>query len=417
VQLGLTRNDPASPDLEGLTGGVLDRRLLAKSPRPVAVALSGGGDSLALLLLAQAWAKRAGRDVLALTVDHGLQPESAAWTEACSATAARLGLAFQALTWNGEKPRTGLSAAARQARHGLLADAAGRAGARVILMGHTADDILESGLMRARGSTTPDPREWSPSPAWPEGRGVFLLRPLLGSRRAEIRAWLAARGETWIEDPSNASPASARANARRDIELGAPAPAAAGDQTPARILALACGMDGYGILTIARRALRAAPAEAIARFLSAACLCAAGTGRPPARARVVRLAERLLGGEAFAATLAGARIEADDGAVRILREAGEAARGGLRPLTLAAGETGVWDGRFEITADRPMRIVSSAGMRSLLSPTDQKRLMAVQASARDGLPVDLDGPSLASARPLSLDRLLAACGAVTREPA
>ena len=417
MRLGLTRDDPASPDLEGLTGGVLDRRLLAKSPRPVAVALSGGGDSLALLLLAQAWAKRAGRDLLVLTVDHGLQPESGAWTEACSATAARLGLAFQALTWTGEKPGTGLSAAARQARHRLLAGAARRAGARVILMGHTADDILEARLMRARGSTTPDPREWSPSPAWPEGRGVFLLRPLLGLRRADIRAWLAGQGETWIEDPANASPASARATARRDIALGASGPAPDGDEASARGLALACEMDGHGILTIGRQALLAEPMGAVARFLSAACLSAAGTDRPPARARVVPLAERLRGREAFAATLAGARIEADDGEVRILREAGEAARGGLRPLTLAAGETGVWDGRFEITADRPMRIVASAGLRSQLPPADQMRLMALPARARDGVPVVLDGPTLAAARPLSLERLLAACGAVAREPA
>jgi len=187
VRLGLTRDDPASPDLEGLTGGVLDRRLLAKSPRPVAVALSGGGDSLALLLLVRAWAKRAGRELLVLTVDHGLQPESAAWTGTCSATATRLGLAFEALAWTGEKPATGLSAAARQARHRLLAQAARRAGARVMLMGHTADDILEARLMRARGSTTPDPREWSPSPVWPQGRGLFLLRPLLEVRRNAIR--------------------------------------------------------------------------------------------------------------------------------------------------------------------------------------------------------------------------------------
>jgi tRNA(Ile)-lysidine synthase len=417
VRLGLTRDNSASPDLKGLTGGVLDRRLLAGSPRPVAVALSGGGDSLALLLLTRAWAKRASRKLLVLTVDHALQPESGAWTEACSATAARLGLPFQALAWTGAKPSTGLSAAARQARHRLLAQAARRAGARVILMGHTADDILEARLMRARGSTTPDPREWSPSPAWPEGRGVFLLRPLLGLRRAAIRDWLAGQGETWIDDPANASPTSARANARRDIVLGAPGPAPDRDEAPARGLALACQMDGHGILTIGRQALLAEPSDTVVRFLSAACLCAAGTDRPPARARVVRLAERLRGRQAFAATLAGARIEADDGQIRILREAGEAARGGLRPLTLAAGETGVWDGRFEITADRPMQIVSSAGLRSQLSPADQQTLMALPARARDGLPVVPNGPKLAVARPLSLERLLAACGAVAREPA
>ena len=71
-------------------------------------------------------------------------------------------------------------------------------------MGHTASDLAEAAAMRAEGSTTPSPREWAPSPAWPEGRGVFLLRPMLHLARGEIRAWLAARGQTWIEDPANA---------------------------------------------------------------------------------------------------------------------------------------------------------------------------------------------------------------------
>jgi tRNA(Ile)-lysidine synthase len=71
----------------------------------------------------------------------------------------------------------------------------------VILMGHTADDRLEARAMRADGSTTPDPRAWSPSPAWPEGRGIFLLRPLLGLRRGEIRGWRDG-GESWSEAPA-----------------------------------------------------------------------------------------------------------------------------------------------------------------------------------------------------------------------
>src|SRR5207247_1209422 len=83
-----------------------------------------------------------------------------------------LGADFQALRWDGDKPVTGLAAAARTARHRMLADAARRAGARAILMGHTGSDVLEAEAMRAAGSTTPDPKEWAPSPAWPEGRGA-----------------------------------------------------------------------------------------------------------------------------------------------------------------------------------------------------------------------------------------------------
>src|SRR5213079_1546584 len=132
-----------------------------------------------------------------------------------------LGHPFRALGWSGDKPTTGLPAAARAARHALLADAAREAGARAILMGHTADDILEARLMRAEGSTTPDPREWTPSPAWPQGRGVFLLRPLLDLRRADLRRWLSARGETWIDDPANEDASYARPRARQALAAGA----------------------------------------------------------------------------------------------------------------------------------------------------------------------------------------------------
>ena len=133
----------------------------------------------------------------------------------------------------------------------------------------------------------------------------------------------------------------------------------------------------------------------------------------------MRLAERLAGPGGFAATLAGARIEADGDEVRFLREAGEAARGGLAPLTLAAGRTGVWDGRFEIAADMATEVRSAAGLRSDLLPADQQVLAGLPASARDTVPVIVaeDGPRLAEARPLALDRLLAACGAAEIEPA
>ncbi|WP_299542459.1 tRNA lysidine(34) synthetase TilS [Phenylobacterium sp.] len=364
----------------------------------MAVALSGGGDSLALLLVGAEWASRAGRGLLVLTVDHRLRPESADWTQACAAIAHRLNLPFRALAWEGEKPSTGLPAAARLARHRLLADAARQAGARVVLVGHTADDGLEARMMRAEGSTTPEPREWSPSPAWPEGRGVFLLRPMLDVRRADIRDWLRMRREPWIDDPANEDTHYARPRARRALALGARPPGAA-SRAPAADLAIACRADPGGGLEIAREALRAAPTDAVARFVSAACLCAAGTDRPPARSKIERLTGRLRSDEPFTASLAGARIEAGASQVRFLREAGEFARGGLAPLGLQAGETAVWDGRFEVTVQRAAEI---------------------RAAPRSTWPlvVGSDGQLVeAEIRPLAYERLLAACGVLEREPA
>jgi tRNA(Ile)-lysidine synthase len=415
---------PASADLAAAVGAVLHRRLRARASRPLAVALSGGGDSLALALIAAAWAKAVRRPLLVLTVDHRLHRDSAAWTARCAATAQRLGAEFRALAWDGDKPDAGLPAAAREARHRLLADAARAAGAQVILMGHTADDVAEARRMRVAGSTTPEPREWAPSPAWPQGRGVFLLRPMLGVARADLRAWLSARGERWIDDPANDDLRFARARARREAPAASVAPA---EPPQAAALALSSRPTPDGGLVIARAALRAAEPAAARRFAAAACLCAAGTDRPPAGDRVARLVERLCAASEVAATLAGARIEADAADIRFLREAGEAARGGLAPLSLRPGESGVWDGRFEIEAGRAVEIRRLAGLAQRLPRDQLARLRALSPSARLALPALVEAgrvvcPLLAEAprirlAPLSHARLLAACGAIDREPA
>lgn len=380
------------------------------------MALSGGGDSLALLITARVWAQQTGRALVALTVDHGLNPQSADWTRSCAAHAARLGVGFDALAWTGEKPTTGLPAAARSARHRLLAQAARRAGARVILVGHTADDVLEARTMRARGSTTPEPAEWSPSPAWPEGRGLFILRPLLSLSRAEIRDWLAARGESWIDDPANEDTRFARAHARLEpLPTEPPAPAA-----PVADLAAKVTGDADIGLALPRRAAEAP------RLLGMAVLCAGGGERPPERERLRRLAARIGGGEAFAAVLAGARIEAKGGEARLYREAGEAGRGGLEPLGLAAGETAVWDGRYEITSQGAAEVRALAGLSRRLPDDQRQRLAAFAPAARRALPALIQGETVTcpllgetpgvAVRPLAAARLRAAAGLVRREP-
>ena len=406
-----------------IVDAVLDRRLATSIQAPLAVALSGGGDSVALTLMAAAWAGAHGRRLLVLNVDHGLRPESAAWAVACGALATRLGADFRALAWTGGKPAQGLPAAARAARHGLLADAARAAGASVILMGHTADDLAEAAAMRAEGSSTPDPREWAPSPVWPQGRGVFLLRPLLGVRRADLRAWLRARGEAWIEDPANADPRFARARAR--IALGG---ALAEDTCPAAgpdLAPLAGQAREATGLVLPREALRQAPADAARAFVGIAALCAAGTARPPRGDRLARLTEALIADAPVVATLAGARIEADAERILWLREAAEMARHGGRDLLLHPGEPGVWDGRYELVADQLLRIQPLAGHASRLAPVGRAALTRLPARARGGLPMfEADGrvvcPLLEAGEgvaitPLVLRRLHAACGMIVRE--
>jgi tRNA(Ile)-lysidine synthase len=169
------------------------------------------------LRLAADWARANGRRLLALTVDHGLTPDSSAWTTFAERAARAAGADWRGLCWTGPRPATGLSAAARSARHRLIADAAREAGARVILLAHTADDIAEGEVMRAGGSTLGLLRDWSPSPVWPEGRGLMLFRPMLGAGRREVRDWLAGQGANWIDDPGNEDPRFARSRARQAL--------------------------------------------------------------------------------------------------------------------------------------------------------------------------------------------------------
>jgi tRNA(Ile)-lysidine synthase len=405
--------------LAGQVHPILDERLRRGADAPLAVALSGGGDSLALALIAADWAAEADRRLLLLTVDHGLNRQSPAWTAACAETARRLGAGFQPLTWDGPKPAAGLAAAARAARHRLLADAARKAGARVILMGHTGSDVLEAEAMRAAGSTTPDPRTWTPSPAWPEGRGVFLLRPLLGLSRAELRDWLAARGERWIEDPANADPGSARAQARLATEAARPKPPA-----PVETLSVAetCRLDAAGGI----HAPRGTPLDPA--FVGVAAVCAGGGHQRPSTAKLERLARLLAGPEALTASLAGARIEANAAEVAFYREPGEARRGGLTTAYLVPDLPTVWDGRFELTARRPgLHVQRLEGLARKLSAEAQRALNALPAGARGALPVIVeDGQARCpllepvegvTAESLVGPRLFAACGLVEREPA
>ena len=405
---------------------VFERRLRTCAPAPLAVAFSGGGDSLALLLLTLDWARAHGRTVTALTVDHGLNPDSAAWTRRCGDTAERLGVPFHSLRWEGAKPTTGLPAAARAARHALLADAARKAGARVILLGHTDDDRLEAAAMRAEGSTVSDPAEWAPSPAWPQGRGVFLLRPMLDARRTEIRDWLQARGETWIDDPANEDLRFARARAR--IHQSSPAPPGRGTMrsmvegsrrtdSPPPPSGRSPSPASWGGLTLS--------ASAPAAHIAAACLCAGGTSRPPRGDRLQHLVARLGSGEPFTATLAGARIASDGETAVFTRDPG---RAGLPELSVAPGQPIVWDGRFEIEATVPGTVRALGGLSRQLPRDQQVALRAAPAALRPTLPVILsrDGavtcPILADhpsvrATALVLPRFEAAIGLVDVEPA
>jgi tRNA(Ile)-lysidine synthase len=373
-------SEPANP-LTDQARAALNLRLSTSAQAPVAVALSGGGDSVALLAMVADWARRVGRPVLALTVDHGLNADSAGWTRFARDLALSHGAAWRGLNWTGDKPTSGLPAAARLARHRLLADAARAGGASVILLGHTRDDVAEAEWMRAQGSTLGHLRDWSPSPVWPDGRDLMLARPLLGAGRQELRDWLTTQGQGWIEDPTNEDLRFARSRARQAL---ATHPEPAGEPATRFPSALSRPplQPGAGYAgTIALR--RGADASTLA----VAIACAGGGEALPRGRRLGTLIQRLATGDDFTASLAGARIEAEGDGLLVMREAGEQRRGGMAPAPLARHKATVWDGRFEIEAGQAGRIGAAAGHLAALDPDDRAALGALPAAARGTVPV------------------------------
>jgi len=176
----------------------------------IALAVSGGPDSLALLWLAARWrgARKTGPDLIAFTVDHGLRRESAAEARAVAARARALGVPHRILRWRGAKPATGIQKAARQARYALMIAAAAKAGATHLLTAHTEDDQAETMLLRmARGSGLSGLGAMRPLAARGE---LVLARPFLSLSKARLVASLQKAGLVGADDASNRDPRFAR---------------------------------------------------------------------------------------------------------------------------------------------------------------------------------------------------------------
>jgi tRNA(Ile)-lysidine synthase len=188
------------------------------------LAVSGGPDSTALLLLAARWHARrtascAAPKLLAVTVDHGLRPQSAREARAVKQLARTLAVPHRVLRWQGKKPRTGLQEAARAARYRLLGRAARQAGADYVVTAHTLDDQAETVLMRLlRGSGMAGlaaMRRVASLPLAPASLPfVRLARPFLDVPKACLVATLRRAGIAFVEDASNRDPRFTRARLR-----------------------------------------------------------------------------------------------------------------------------------------------------------------------------------------------------------
>ena len=410
----------------------LDRLLSRHAARrgPIAVAVSGGPDSTALLILMARWIRerggaadcRAGDGLHVLHVDHGLRVAAQAEAAHVRALSHRLGVPCTILRWTGAKPLTGLQSAAREARWSLLRDACRSLGAVALVLAHHRDDQAETVLHRVDRGTGPDGLAAMAERS--DREGLAVIRPLLNIPKQDLVDLCEEAEVSVSDDPSNRD----RRFARTELRDLAGHLAESG-LTPDRLVRLSAAMAGArdamdrvfsewaaqhvtlssgGSIDIPLIAFRAMPYMAAQRALVGLLQVAGGCIYPPSEKAVTQMWRWLGedgggngGGMASgrARTLGGCRIEVGPGnTVTICRE-WQAIR---HQLDLLPGRSGLWDGRFAIEnkGKLPVRIsrLGERGMalwrRSGGCEQESGLQGRIRGGARLALPMvrGLDGP-------------------------
>lgn len=329
--------------------------------RSVIAAVSGGSDSTALLLLLDQHLHRfsPATRLTAVTIDHALRPESAAEAAAVAGLCEKIGIAHRILEWTGDKPATGIAAAAREARHDLLAEAAAKEGSDLVFTGHTANDQAETVLMRqARGDSGDGGRGLAGmAPATLFDGKTWFARPLLGIRREVLREFLRQRGVEWLDDPSNVNQRYERPRIRRQLgETDGDAATAAALEVAARagrerqrlgeaaadLIRKHAEHPAPGLLRLHPDFFHAEAADAAIYGLRILLAVTGGTPHLPDAARTAALHAKLQGDDPVRAVLARTLVDRRKAGTFLLRE-----RRGL-PEGGGIDDEAAWDGRYRI---------------------------------------------------------------------
>ncbi len=392
--------------MSGPVGPALFDRLMQglgpfESAPYVAVGVSGGADSMALALLLARWTADQGGRLLALTVDHGLRADSGAEAAKVAAWMAARGIEHRILSWDGEKPVTGIQAGARHARLRLLADAAAGKGILHLALAHHADDQAETHRLRADRSS--GPQGLSGMPAIREMDYLRLIRPLLPVTKDRLVVTCQAFGQEWVEDPSNRNPVFARGRLRLSESVGAAEVRSAlyaararaeMDGQVARLLSLHARFQPEGWVLL-NQDLFQQPPDLVQPVAASLLRAVGGSAYPPSPAALADLVAGLREQPDQGRTLAGCRFMPLAGGWRLLREARNLQgpvrfRGGGVPVT--------WDGRFRLSAERDgdytVRALDEGLWRRALADRSALSRIDMPAALRWTLPSVLSGDRL-----------------------
>ncbi len=345
----------------------------------VALAVSGGSDSVAMMRLVHEWAGEfsPATKLTVLTVDHGLRPEAAAEAARVATWCAELSIHHETLHWTGEKPLTGIQAKARAARYDLMTAWCAANDMRVLLTAHTRNDQAETVLMRQQRTDTAESLAgiWETT-VW---KGIEIFRPLLGVKRSELRDYLRQIGQTWIDDPSNLDVKYERVRVRGELgqddgrmrEL-ADIASAAGRQSRGladaarewNLQHLDSHPEGFGI--VPRREIAKLDADVQQRALQQ-LIHLYGSGNRVDPHELSALSRWIAGTSLSRRTLGGAVLAARKNAIVIGREAGR-----ISTVPSLVPETGemVWDDRFLVKAQSGSQVVRLADLKNMLRRAD-----------------------------------------------
>jgi tRNA(Ile)-lysidine synthase len=366
VNSGGRRTVPPRPsdDAAGALNDETFARLMAPlgpfEPAPhLAIAVSGGADSLALTLLADRWARAQGGGITALTVDHRLRPAASHEAAVLGEALQRRSIAHDILVWHGPYPDHDIQAAARAARYRLLGEWCRGRGVLHLLTAHHRSDQAETLVLRlARGSGVVGLAGIAPIV---EAAHFRLLRPLLDVPSAQLRATLRSFGAVWSEDPSNANQRFARVRVRAqhdnlalagltDFRLSETCRHLGRvrvmlERLTERVLAQGVLLHPAGFALLDPAPLRAAPEEIGLRALAALVTTIGAAACTPRFQRLDGLARAVFSDEPFRGrTLGGCRILPYRNRILIQREADALAPS----VGLSGSGPWLWDDRFLI---------------------------------------------------------------------
>lgn len=371
--------------------------LPSRLPPRLLVAVSGGSDSKGLLIALHALLNAPAPlpfSLCAATIDHGLRSESAQEAANVAALCANLGIAHETRRWEGEKPKTGLSSAARSARYHLLSEAATNLQADIILTGHTADDQAETIAMRQ--CRNPDGSALGLSGMADHvlyANRIWIYRPLLTCRRQMIRDFLASRGFDWVDDPSNNNLDYERARIRKQLSqqsvgaLPSPLDRQHLSEAAASLLRRHARALAPGVILLDNAAF-AAPKAALNHALQALLATLGGQTHGPSEASLQGLMDLAVPSKSTQAngsriTLARCLVHRHRQGILLVREAR-----GLKPLILAPGEAGVWDCRWWVSnqGDRPLRVSENKTMPENTTAESAVVPASITALGRQSMP-------------------------------